>query len=143
MNPIIRAARSADFFRWYDCFSRFAGVDSEPVSDTVALQVWQWIVQDRPELRALVAEEYNGPIIGAAHFRSVPVPRTARRTIVIDDLIVEDSPAGSELALALLAEIEKIAAAEGAHSVSWPETGIADVDALGEPAAVSTRILAV
>jgi GNAT superfamily N-acetyltransferase len=115
----IRAAREDDFFRWLTLFEGYAAFYRTPTSDERSVRTWQWIVRGDHGLRAFVAEDADGELIGLAHVRTIAQPLEGTTGLYLDDLFVDQVARGAGVATDLLEYVRSLAAAEGHSGVSW------------------------
>lgn len=126
---IVRPFAEKDFFTWYPLFSRFAGgTDETPVSDRIAVQLWQWLTTDAESIQGRLLVDDNGAVRAVAHIRSVALTRTATRALVIDDLFVAADGGDQRATAELFAQLRAEAQSNGYTSIRWQD----DVDGLGD-----------
>jgi GNAT superfamily N-acetyltransferase len=115
----IRAAREDDFFPWLTLYEGYAAFYAQPLTDERAVRTWQWIVRGDHGLRAFLAEDDEGELVGLAHVRTIAQPLEGTTGLYLDDLFVAESARGSGTATLLLEHLRSLAAAEGHSGVSW------------------------
>ncbi|RLP69935.1 hypothetical protein D9V30_04435 [Mycetocola reblochoni] len=124
----VRPVSERDFFLWYPLFSRHAGgTDEAPVSDRIAVQLWQWLTTDAEAIQGRLLLGEDGDVRAVAHVRSVPVTTTATRSLVIDDLFAAD-PSDTAATIALFDAVTTEARDGGYTTVRWQD----DVAELGD-----------
>jgi GNAT superfamily N-acetyltransferase len=115
----VRPVLAEDFARWrelYRGYADFYGVDQ---TDSMAEQVWQWILDAEHEVRALVVESDSGELFGLAHYRPFARPLSATTGCYLDDLFVDPVRRGAGVADLLLDELARLAAEKGWSVVRW------------------------
>lgn len=115
----IRAARDDDFFPWLTLYEGYAEFYHQPLSDERSVKTWQWIVRGDHGLRAFVAENADGELVGLAHVRTVAQPLEGTTGLYLDDLFVAESARGTGVATELLEFLRSLASSEGRSGVSW------------------------
>ena len=83
-------------------------------------RVWTWLQDEGHELRAVVVREADGaPPVGLAHYRPFARPLHGSIGCYLDDLFVAPAARGTGAVDALLAELQRRAAANGWDVVRW------------------------
>ncbi|MBC3843457.1 GNAT family N-acetyltransferase [Streptacidiphilus sp. 4-A2] len=114
----VTAARAGDEPRWRELFQGYAAFYAVPLTDDDYRRVWSWIHDPAREIRCLLARDATGRPVGLAHYR--PYDSPLRGTCgFLDDLFVDPAVRGGGAADALLAELRRIAAAEGWPLIRW------------------------
>lgn len=115
----IRAARDDDFFPWLTLYEGYAEFYQQPLTDERSVKTWQWIVRGDHGLRAFVAENPDGKLIGLAHVRTIAQPLEGTTALYLDDLFVAEESRGAGVATELLEFLRSLASSEGRSGVSW------------------------
>jgi GNAT superfamily N-acetyltransferase len=115
VTPLAERHRAA----WERLYGAYADFYKLPQTPEMRAKVWGWIHDPAHEVNALVAEDANGQPIGLAHWRRFARPLSATTGLFLDDLFVDPAARGSGAVDALLAELRRIAAAEGMSVVRW------------------------
>ncbi|PSL39701.1 ribosomal protein S18 acetylase RimI-like enzyme [Labedella gwakjiensis] len=116
---MIRAARDDDFFPWLTLYEGYAEFYHQPLTDQRSVKTWQWIVRGDHGLRAFVAENGDGDLVGLAHVRTIAQPLEGTTALYLDDLFVAESARGAGVATELLEFLRSLASSEGRSGVSW------------------------
>ena len=115
----IRAARDEDFFPWLTLYEGYAAFYEAPLTDERSVRTWQWIVRGDHGLRAFLAEDDQGGLVGLAHVRTIAQPLEGTTGLYLDDLFVAEAARGAGLATEMLDYLRALAVAEGHSGVSW------------------------
>ncbi|MEU6975558.1 MULTISPECIES: GNAT family N-acetyltransferase [unclassified Streptomyces] len=115
----VRAATTEDFTQWRALYRGYAEFYRVEQTDEAAEQVWAWIHDAGHEVNALVAEDFDGRLIGLAHYRPFARPLSATTGCFLDDLFVAPESRGSGAADRLLGALREIAAERGWSVVRW------------------------
>lgn len=116
---VVESPTEADFDRWRQLYRGYAEFYEFDQSDEQAAKVWSWIHDRQHEVRALVARDDGGFPVGIAHYRPFARPLRASVGCFLDDLFVAREHRGTGVVDALLAELRRLAAAEGWDTVRW------------------------
>ncbi len=114
----VTPARPADEPRWRELYRGYAAFYAFPLTDADYARVWSWIHDPARETRCLLARDADGHPVGLAHYRAFDAPLRGTSGF-LDDLYVDPAVRGGGAADALLAELRRIAAAEGWAQVRW------------------------
>jgi ribosomal protein S18 acetylase RimI-like enzyme len=115
VTPLAERHRAA----WERLYAGYAEFYKVTQTADMRAKVWGWIHDPAHETNALVAEDANGHAIGLAHWRRFARPLSATTGLFLDDLFVSPEARGTGAVDALLAELRRIAAAEGMSVVRW------------------------
>ena len=116
---VVEPPTRADFEPWRGLYRGYAAFYESDQTDEQAARVWSWIHDPDHEVRALVVRQEGGDPVGLAHYRPFARPLRACTGCFLDDLFVAAEHRGSGAVDALLAELRRIAAAEGWDTVRW------------------------
>ncbi|MCU1534847.1 MAG: histone acetyltransferase [Glaciihabitans sp.] len=114
----IRSLRETDRSDWERLFTAYGAFYETAFTPAILDGVWAWLMDDRVELRGLVATR-NDAIVGFALFRSVLDTFTAGTSFYLDDLFVDPAARGTGAATALINAIGDYARSRGATVVRW------------------------
>jgi GNAT superfamily N-acetyltransferase len=119
MSVQVRDVAENDFFAWLPLFDAYCSGRGRRLDDTTALIVWSWIQDPRNGLRAAVAVDDAGSLVGLVHAH--PEPRTLDGSIgiVVDDLYVVDAHRGSGVDGLLFERVRRLAADLHATRLTW------------------------
>ncbi|WP_226081891.1 GNAT family N-acetyltransferase [Mycetocola spongiae] len=116
---IIRPVKSGEFFAWYGLYEQYAEFYGTALGDEHAVRVWGWIDRGEHAMRALVAENASGELVGLAHVRGFARPLAGELGLYLDDLFVAPAARSAGVATALIEEASRLASAEGAGVLRW------------------------
>ena len=109
----------ADKEEWRRLFEGYAVFYGVPISDTVADQVWSWLLDPSHELEGLIAhdEDYNG--VGIIHVRACPRPLSGCNIGFVDDMFVTPDARGTGAADAMVERLQALARQRGWPALRW------------------------
>ena len=116
---VVGPPAQTDFDAWRQLYRGYAEFYEVDPTDAQAATVWSWIHDPQHEVRALVVRQGDDAPVGLAHYRTFARPLRASTGCFLDDLFVAKEHRGSGAVDALLAELRRIAAAEGYDTVRW------------------------
>jgi hypothetical protein len=119
MSVNVRDVAENDFFAWLPLFDTYSSNRGRRLDDTKALIVWSWIQDPRNALRAAVAVDDAGTLVGLVHAH--PELRTLDGSIgvVIDDLFVVDTYRHGGVDGLLFERVRTLAGELQATRVAW------------------------
>lgn len=115
----VRPPVPADFDTWsrlYADYARFYGNDQTAEARE---RVWSWIGDPAHHVDALLLVDEAGQPVGFAHYRPFARPLAASTGCYLEDLYVAPAHRGGGGASALLAELRRLARANGWSVVRW------------------------
>ncbi|MFC8509710.1 GNAT family N-acetyltransferase [Streptomyces sp. NPDC057411] len=115
----VRAVTADDFPQWRALYRGYADFYRVEQTEEAAALVWSWVNDPAHEVNALVAEDFDGRLVGLAHYRPFARPLSATTGCFLDDLFVAPESRGSGAADALLAALRETAAERGWSVVRW------------------------
>ncbi|WP_353814145.1 GNAT family N-acetyltransferase [Agromyces sp. SYSU T00266] len=119
MSVTVRDVAENDFFSWLPLFDAYCTSRGRRLDDTKALIVWSWIQEPRNALRASVAVDDEGTLVGLVHAHPEPRTLDAGIGIVVDDLFVVEAHRGNGVAGMLLDRVRAMAAELHATRITW------------------------
>jgi len=119
MSPTVRDVAENDFFSWLPLFDAYCASRGRPLDDTKALIVWSWIQDPRSALRAAVAVDDEGALIGLVHAHPEPRTLDAGIGLVVDDLFVVEAHRRNGVAGLLLDRVRAMAVEVHATRITW------------------------
>ena len=115
----IRPPQAADRSAWdalYQGYANFYQVEQTP---EMRDRVWGWLHDAAHECQCLLAVDATGKAIGLAHFRPFARPLAASTGCYLDDLFVEPSARGQQVASQIIKAIEALAQQKGWSVIRW------------------------
>jgi GNAT superfamily N-acetyltransferase len=117
---IVRPVAEEDRPSWAALFAAYRDFYELDEDDAVVDTVWDWLMDDAHEVRALVAAHpANGDLVGIAHYRTFARPSTGASGIFLDDLFTAPAARLQGVGRALIDGVSAVAAREGATKVRW------------------------
>ena len=115
---VIREIAAGDRDEWRSLFADYGVFYRAEFADSVLDGVWNLLIDDTAELRALVATA-DDTVIGFAHYRRFLDTFTAGYEWYLDDLFVRPESRGTGAATALIEGIVDRAKADGGGKLRW------------------------
>ncbi len=115
----VRPIESGDRVAWERLYAGYAAFYGVAQTEADRARVWGWIMDPTHEVRALVVVGVDDGPVGLAHFRPFARPLAAATGGFLDDLFVDPAARGGGGVQLLLAELRRIARAEGWSVVRW------------------------
>ncbi|WP_237214514.1 GNAT family N-acetyltransferase [Falsiroseomonas oryziterrae] len=112
----LEARHRADWERLYAGYAAFYRVTQTP---EMRARVWDWIMDPVHEVKALVAEDAAGRLLGLAHFRPFARPLSATVGGFLDDLFVDPAARGQRVADALIEAVAEEGRQRGWSVIRW------------------------
>lgn len=112
----LAARHRADWERLYAGYAEFYRVTQTP---EMRATVWGWIMDPSHEVKALVAEDAAGRLLGLAHYRPYARPLSATTGCFLDDLFVAPEARGQRVGEALIEALGALAQERGWSVVRW------------------------
>ncbi len=113
--PPVEAHRPA-WERLYAGYAEFYRVAQTP---EMRATVWGWITDPAHEVKALIAEDDGGGVIGLAHYRPFARPLSATTGGFLDDLFVDPASRGGRVADALIGVVTEEGRRRGWSVIRW------------------------
>lgn len=104
---------------WRELFDGYAEFYGVPMNDTIADEVWNWLLDPSHVLEGLLVRNGSGIAVGFAHVRACPRPLGGNEMGFLDDMYVSTSARGSGAADAIFKGLQSIARERGWSAVRW------------------------
>ncbi|WP_221586326.1 GNAT family N-acetyltransferase [Microbacterium sp. G2-8] len=114
----IRTVEPADRHAWAALFRGYRDFYALEHDDRVIETVWAWLMDPQHELQGHLAVRDGHPI-GLAHWRRFARPSRGGTAIFLDDLFTAPDERGGGVGSALIADLQRVADAEGLTEVRW------------------------
>jgi len=108
-----------DYADWRSLYQGYATFYERPMTEAIALRVWDWLFDPSQTLEALVAREKDGKVVGLAHFRAMPRPLAGSLAGFLDDLFVDPAYRGQRVADRLIEGVAAIGRERGWGLIRW------------------------
>ena len=115
----VRPIDPADETAWRRLFTDYGVFYHESFPDSVLDGVWAWLCTPGHAVRALVATDDAGMVIGFAHVREQHDTFTAGTSLYLEDLYVDPAARGTGTATALIEAIRAEAHLRGLGPTRW------------------------
>jgi ribosomal protein S18 acetylase RimI-like enzyme len=115
----VRPAEPRDRDAWGRLFVDYGVFYRTGFDERVVEGVWQWISDAAHEVKALVAVEGGGRLVGFAHYRRQADTFTSGTGWTLDDLYVSPDARGEGAATALIAAVTEAATTGGGGTLRW------------------------
>ena len=104
---------------WRPLFDGYAAFYKTPITDRIADQVWDWLLDPAHELEGLIARDQRGKALGIAHVRACPRSLAGGYIGFLDDMFVVPEARGSGAADALFSRLNALAQERGWSALRW------------------------
>lgn len=104
---------------WASLWSGYCAFYAVPDTPEKADTVWAWLMDPAHPVKAFVAQDEGGAIIGFTHYRPYPRPVTGSTACFLDDLFVSAEARGRGVGGALIARVVEQARVRGWSVVRW------------------------
>ena len=92
-DVVVRACQVEDHTRWRELYDGYMTFYKSNLTDEIATTVWGWINDPDHDLTCIVAE-YDGKVVGLAHYRRMLRPTMGGYIGYLDDLFVSPEARG-------------------------------------------------
>lgn len=104
---------------WRPLFDGYAEFYKTPITDQIADQVWDWLLDPAHELEGLIARNQEGKALGIAHVRACPRSLAGGYIGFLDDMFVAPEARGMGVADAIFSRLNKLAQERGWSALRW------------------------
>ena len=115
---MIRNLRQADFEVWSNLYRDYAKFYKVPMNTDILDTVWIW-VHDKNHVVNGICYEFEGKIVGIAHYRAIPRPLKGQYMGFLDDLFVEPNYRGQKIAKKLIEHLKSLSKTNNWHGIRW------------------------
>ncbi len=115
---MIRKLNQNDFNNWSDLYKGYAKFYKVPMNADILDTVWAW-VQDKNHVVNGICYEFEGKIVGIAHYRTMPRPIKGQYIGFLDDLFVEPDFRGQKIAQKIIAHLKSLSKANNWNGIRW------------------------
>jgi ribosomal protein S18 acetylase RimI-like enzyme len=115
---MIRKLEQKDYENWSELYNGYADF-YKVVMNTATLNVlWQWI-NDENHIVNGICFEFEGKIVGIAHYRTMPRPIKGQYIGFLDDLFVKPDFRGQKIAQKLINHLKSLSKANNWDGIRW------------------------
>lgn len=104
---------------WRPLFDGYAEFYKTPITDRIADQVWDWLLDPEHVLEGLMVRNPDGQALGMAHVRACPRSLAGGYIGFLDDMFVVPEARGSGAADALFTRLNALAQERGWSALRW------------------------
>ncbi|WP_372972373.1 GNAT family N-acetyltransferase [Marinobacter sp.] len=104
---------------WRPLFDGYAEFYKTPVTDEIADQVWDWLLDPDHVLEGLIARDPDGKALGIAHVRACPRSLAGGYIGFLDDMFVVPEARGTGVADALFSHLKTLSQERGWSALRW------------------------
>ena len=115
---MIREIQLKDKEQWEKLYKGYADFYKVKINDKILQTVWNWLHDKNHEVEGLVYE-FNGAIVGLAHYRGMPSPLRGQDIGFLDDLFVDPKHRGQKIGEKLINKMKEISKFKGWNLVRW------------------------
>ena len=115
---MIREIQLKDKEQWKKLYKGYAGFYKVEINEKILQTVWNWLHDKNHEVEGLVYE-FNGAIVGLAHYRGMPSPLRGQDIGFLDDLFVDPKHRGQKIGEKLINKMKEISKFKGWNLVRW------------------------
>ena len=115
---MIRKIQLKDKEQWKKLYKGYADFYKVEINEKILQTVWNWLHDKNHEVEGLVYE-FNGAIVGLAHYRGMPSPLRGQDIGFLDDLFVDPKHRGQKIGEKLINKMKEISNSRGWNLVRW------------------------
>ncbi len=115
---MIRSLVQKDKEKWEKLYIGYAEFYKVSMNTAILNTLWKWIHDKNHDVNA-ICYEFEGKIVGIAHFRTMPRPIKGQYIGFLDDLFVEPNFRGQKIAQKLINHLKSLSEANNWHGIRW------------------------
>ena len=115
---MIRELNQNDFNNWSNLYKKYAKFYKVPINADILDIVWSW-VQDKNHVVNGICYEFQGKIVGIAHYRTMPRRIKGEYIGFLDDLFVDVDFRGQKIAQKLISPLKSLSKANNWNGIRW------------------------
>lgn len=104
---------------WRSLFEGYAEFYKTSLTDDIADQVWEWLLDPHHVFEGLIVRDEQGIARGIAHVRACPRSLSGCDIGFVDDMFVDPDARGSGAADVLVTRLRELATERGWPSIRW------------------------
>jgi GNAT superfamily N-acetyltransferase len=115
---MIRSLEQKDKEKWEKLYIGYAEFYKVTMNIDILDTLWEWIHDENHDVNA-ICYEFEGKIVGIAHYRTMPRPIKGQYIGFLDDLFVEPDFRGQKIAQKLINHLKSLSEANNWHGIRW------------------------
>ena len=104
--------------KWEKLYIGYAEFYKVPMNTAILDTLWEWIHEENHDVHA-ICYEFEGKIVGIAHYRTMPRPIKGQYIGFLDDLFVEPEFRGQKIAQKLISHLKSLSKDNNWDGVRW------------------------
>ena len=115
---MIREIKLKDKEQWENLYRGYADFYKVEMNEKILQTVWEWLHDKTHEVSG-IAYEFDGNIVGFAHYRRMPSPLRGKDIGFLDDLFVDPKYRGQKIGEKIINELNKISKSKEWNLIRW------------------------
>ena len=115
---MIRKLERNDKKNWIKLYCGYAKFYKVPMNQEILDTLWEWIHNEIHDVNA-ICYEFEGKIVGIAHYRTMPRPIKGQYIGFLDDLFVEQEFRGRQIAQKLISHLKSLSKDNNWDGIRW------------------------
>ena len=115
---MIRKLERKDKKNWIKLYCGYAKFYKVPMSQEILDTLWEWIHNEIHDVNA-ICYEFEGKIVGIAHYRTMPRPIKGQYIGFLDDLFVEPEFRSQQIAQKLISHLKSLSKDNNWDGIRW------------------------
>ena len=115
---MIRKLERKDKKNWIKLYCGYAKFYKVPMNQEILDTLWEWIHNEIHDVNA-ICYEFEGKIVGIAHYRTMPRPIKGQYIGFLDDLFVEPEFRGKQIAQKLISHLQSLSKNNNWDGIRW------------------------
>ena len=115
---MIRKLERKDKKNWIKLYCGYAKFYKVTMNQEILDTLWEWIHNEMHDVNA-ICYEFEGKIVGIAHYRTMPRPIKSQYIGFLDDLFVEPEFRGQKIAQKLIGYLKSLSKANNWDGIRW------------------------
>jgi len=115
---MIRKLERNDKKNWIKLYCGYAKFYKVQMNQEILDTLWEWIHNEIHDVNA-ICYEFDGKIVGIAHYRTMPRPIKGQYICFLDDLFVEPEFRGQKIAQKLISHLKSLSKDNNWDGIRW------------------------
>ena len=115
---MIRKLERKDKKNWIKLYCGYAKFYKVPMNQEILDTLWEWIHNEIHDVNA-ICYEFEGKIVGIAHYRTMPRPIKGQYIGFLDDLFVEPEFRSQQIAQKLISHLKFLSKDNNWDGIRW------------------------